>query len=369
MKVALVYDRVNKWGGAERVLLALHKLFPAAPLYTSVYNPAGAGWAKVFPEVVTSFLQNFPLAKTHHELYAFLMPLAFESFDFSEYDLVISVTSEAAKGIITKPGTLHICYCLTPTRYLWSGHETYFNTPLKRALASPMILYLRAWDQVAAQRPDAVVGISQEVVDRIRRYYGRSAQLIYPPIDLEKFKNQRPKNGYFLVVSRLVPYKRVDLVVEVFNRLKWPLVIVGTGSQEKRLRSMSGGNIHFAGFVPEGQLPAYYAGCAALVMPQEEDFGMVAVEANAAGRPAVAYRAGGAAEIVIEGQTGIFFEEQTASCLFETIKKFSPAQFSPADCRRNAMRFCLDKFLHKFGKLVFTSTNGAALQNPWITIR
>src|SRR3990172_1252396 len=162
-KVAIVYDRVNKWGGAERVLLTLHEMFPDAPLYTSVYDEKNASWAKVFSNIYTSFLQKIPFAKGNHEFLAPLMPLAFESFNFNDYDLVISVTSEAAKGIITKSGTTHICYCLTPTRYLWSGYEEYFKNPILKFISKPFVSYLRMWDKIAANRPDKIIAISTEV--------------------------------------------------------------------------------------------------------------------------------------------------------------------------------------------------------------
>src|SRR3989338_8604929 len=213
MKTALVYDRVNKWGGAERILLSLHKLFPQATLFTSVYHPNSAPWAKVFSTVISSFLQNFPFAQKRHDLYAPLMPLAFESFDFSDYDLVISVTSESAKGIITKPGTRHICYCLTPTRYLWSGYDEYINTSLRRALLKPVIAYLRKWDKIAAQRPDVIVSISNTVKERVEKYYSRSSTVIYPPARVDH-GSKGGGGDYYLVVSRMVPYKKVDLVIE-----------------------------------------------------------------------------------------------------------------------------------------------------------
>lgn len=354
MRVALVYDRVNKWGGAERVLLALHELFPNAPLYTSVYNSETAQWAKVFSKVIPSFLQNLPFAKTRHDLYAPLMPLAFESFDFSEYDIVISVTSEAAKGIITKPGTLHICYCLTPTRYLWSGHEDYFKRARGR-LAQPLVVYLRAWDKVAVQRPDAMVAISQNVASRIKLYYRREANVIYPPVDVsktQKVKRKTQKGNYFLVVSRLVPYKKVDLVVEAFNRLELPLVIVGTGSEENTLRRQAKANIKFAGLASDKELVGYYQGCKALIFPQNEDFGITALEAQAAGKPVIAYKAGGALETVIEGKTGIFFEEQTVDSLMGAVRGFDSQMFKPENCIRNAQRFSKETFLQKFAKLI-----------------
>src|SRR3989344_2367668 len=231
-KVALVYDRVNKWGGAERVLLMLHEMFPDAPLYTSVYSREKAPWANVFPEVIPSFLQKFSFLRDRHELLAPLMSLAFESFDFSGYDLVISVTSEAAKGVITKPGTLHVCYCLTPTRYLWSHFDTYFSARGGPAfgwkgITKPVVTYLRSWDKIAAQRPDVVIAISTAVQDRIKKYYNRGSEIIYPPVDIEKFQRKSvdttslrsdvvKQRRYFLIVSRLVPYKKVDLAIEAF---------------------------------------------------------------------------------------------------------------------------------------------------------
>jgi len=184
MKVAIVYDRVNKWGGAERVLLVLHKMFPDAPLYTSVYDEKSAPWAGVFPKIITSFLQYLPFAKNNHELLPFLMPLAFESFDFSGFDLVISVTSEAAKGIITKPETLHVCYCLTPTRYLWSHHDQYFKNTIFKILSKPFIVYLKKWDKIAAQRPDRMIAISTEVKNRIKKYYQREVKIVFPPVNV-----------------------------------------------------------------------------------------------------------------------------------------------------------------------------------------
>ncbi|MCX6706351.1 MAG: glycosyltransferase family 4 protein, partial [Candidatus Woesebacteria bacterium] len=209
MKIALVYDRVNKWGGAERVLLTLHEMFPDAPLYTSVYDEASTSWAKVFPKIYTSFLQRIPFAKSNHELFGWLMPLAFETFNFDMYDLVISITSEAAKGIITKPKTKHICYCLTPTRYLWSHYDLYFKNKLFRFISKPFINYLRNWDKVAAQRPDQIIAISTEVKNRIKKYYNRDAEVIFPPVSLHHKKYLSKNHAYYLIVSRLVPYKRV----------------------------------------------------------------------------------------------------------------------------------------------------------------
>lgn len=355
MKVAFVYDRVNKWGGAEQVLLTLYDLFPDAPLYTSVYNSSTAKWAKVFPDIIPSFLQRIPLARKRHDLFPLFMPIAFESLDLSDYDLVISVTSEAAKGIITGTNTYHICYCLTPTRYLWSGYEEYLGKRAKSYFAQPVVSYLRKWDGIAAQRPDMMVAISKTVADRIKRYYKRESEIIYPPVDTGKFKNinqNLKRDGYFLVVSRLVPYKKVELVVKVFNKLELPLVVVGTGSEENRLKKQSRSNIRFVGLVSNEEVVRHYQGSKALIFPQEEDFGIVAVEAQAAGKPVIAFRKGGATETIVEGKTGLFFDFQTEDALISALKKFNVYTFNPEDCIKNSQKFSKEKFLKEFAKLV-----------------
>jgi len=374
MKVAIVYDRVNKWGGAERVLLSLHELFPDAPLYTSVYHPDKAPWAKVFPKVVPSFLNKISFLRDKHEYLAFLMPLAFESFNFDAYDLVISVTSEAAKGIITKPGTLHICYCLTPTRYLWSHHDFYFKNPLLKIGALPLVNYLRIWDRIAASKPDVMVGISKAVCRRIKKYYGIGAQLIYSPVDLDKFKSQKSthsassglmlskaeasKSGFFLLVSRLNPYKRADLAVCAFNELGLPLIIAGAGSEEAKLRKMSFNNIKFVGELTDAKLIGYYQKARALIFPQEEDLGLVAVEAQACGTPVIALRKGGALDTVVDGVTGVFFERQNKDSLIAAVKKFEKMKFNGDALRENAQKFSKERFkkelldlINKYGKL------------------
>lgn len=354
MKVALVYDRVNKWGGAERVLLALHRIFPDAPLYTSVYYPKKAEWAKVF-DVRPSFLQKFPLARSHHELYAALMPLAFESFNFDELDLVISVTSEAAKGIITKPETLHICYCLTPTRYLWSGYEDYFGNKILRFISKPIINYLRIWDKIAAQRPDKIVAISNEVRNRIRRYYGRDSKVIYPPLSLPSTDyslrpskktavGSSPSEGYFLIVSRLVPYKKIDLAVKVFNKLNLPLKIVGTGSEEGKLKLIANENIEFLGYLTDEELVKYYKECRALIFPGKEDFGLTILEAQSFGKPVIAFRGGGALETIVENKTGIFFDLSSQKSLEGALRKFMRKRFDPKDCTIQAKKFNIGEF-------------------------
>jgi len=361
MKVALVYDWVVKWGGAERVLLALHEIWPQAPLYTSVYWPAKAGWAQAF-QVVPSFLNKIPWARQHHEWLAPLLPLAFESFNLADYDLVISVTSAFAKGVITQPTTRHLCYCLTPTRFLWSDSQQYFGK------ISPPLRGLRHWDQLASWRPDQMIAVSKAVQQRIRQYYDRESSVIYPPVDTARFKIQkhqprgvasggRPRSAnhnlnYFLVVSRLVKYKRVGLVVEAFNQLGWPLKIVGTGHQERRLKALARPNIEFLGQLTDEQLLSYYQKCCGLIFPQVEDFGLVAVEAQACGRPVVAFRAGGALETVLEGKTGVFFDQPIVASLVAALKKFVKIKFRPLACRQNALRFRQQKFKKEIINLI-----------------
>ncbi len=351
MKVALVYDRVNKWGGAERVLLALRDLFPDAPLFTSVYNPSSAPWAKGF-KVISSPAQRLPLAPTSHELYPYLMPLAFESFDFDGFDLVISVTSEAAKGIITKPKTLHICYCLTPTRYLWSGYGDYFQNPLFRVLVAPVVSYLRKWDLIASTRPDHMIAISEEVQKRIRRYYGREAPIIYPPAQLENREGyQTDRDEYFLVVSRLsrqTPYKRVELAIDVATQMHLPLRVVGDGNLKAALRMRAGPSVIFLGSVSDRELARQYAGARALIFPGKEDFGLVMVEAQKFGIPVIAYDRGGATEIITHGKTGVLFPSQSRKGLKEAIEQFKTMQFKAADLRKNAKRFDLTTFQKQF---------------------
>ncbi len=362
MKVALVYDRINKWGGAERILLALHKLFPNAPIFTSVYSPQKAGWAKEF-DIKSSFLQRFSHAVTHHELYPFLMPIAFERFNFSQYDLVISLTSEAAKGIITGPNTIHICYCLTPTRYLWSGYQEYFKNPALRILAAPTVSYLKKWDRVAAKRPDTFVAISQEVQDRIKKYYDRESLVIYPPVDLEKgfsFRHSGKRNAsrmtdYFLIVSRLsrfTKYKRVDLAIKACNELKLPLKIIGEGSWKKELEKMAGPTVEFLGKVDDKKLQEYYQNCKALIFPALEDFGLTVVEAQAFGKPVIAFRGGGAMETIKEGKTGLFFDKQTKESLIQALQVFNHMKFDPNETKKNARRFSQASFKNAFLKLV-----------------
>jgi len=354
MKVALVYDRVNKIGGAERVLETLHQIYPEAPLFTAVYYPKTAPWAKKF-KVIPSFVNKFPFAKTRHQAYPFLMPFAFESFSFNEYEVVISVTSEAAKGIITKPETLHICYCLTPTRYLWSGYEGYFQNKAFRFLTKPIVAYLRSWDKIAAQRPDVFLATCKNVRKRIKKYYNRDSKVIYPPVDTQKWQMSKKKEieDYFLLVSRLdFGYKKVDIAINAFNQLGLPLKIVGTGTQMENLKRKAQKNIEFLGQLTDKELLSYYQRCQALIFPQEEDFGLVPLETQASGRPVIAFQKGGALETVIEGKTGLFFTPQKPEALIKAVKRFKANQFKPETCYQNAERFSQEGFKKEIKEFV-----------------
>lgn len=347
LKIALVYDRVTKWGGAERVLLALHDLFPQAPLYTSVYSPQNAAWAAIFPKVIPSFLQKLSFLINHHELIPWLMPIAFEQFDFSNYDLVISVTSESAKGIITKPSTKHICYCLTPTRYLYGQSSIYLTNPLYRFVAK----YLRLWDQIAARRPDHYFAISQTVQQRITNYYSLPSSVVYPPVDTDFFRPSPTSQGnYFLIVSRLVKYKDIDKIIQIFNMLPHGLIIVGTGSQEGYLKSIANSNTQFLGLIPDEILRKYYQNCQALLYLHEEDFGLVPLEAMACGKPVIALNTGGATETIIPGQTGILLDD--ISQLAKTLKSFNSSMYNQITIRNHVLKFSHTAFRKNFLSLV-----------------
>lgn len=361
--VAIVYDRVNKYGGAERVLEALHQAFPDAPLYTSVYNPATAPWTSSW-KVYTTFLQRILFARTHHELFAWLMPLAFESLDFSAFDLVISVTSEAAKGIVTKPETTHICYMLTPTRYLWSKATEYEQNFLGKSGAFLLLpfyrlamRYLRWWDQIAAQRPDKIIPISHVVKQRIRTYYGRDAEKpLYPPVEFGLFskttfsKDTVLEEPSYLVVSRLVGYKRIDLAIDACIQLKRHLYIVGTGSEEQSLKALAGHSpyIHFMGQLTDTDLVGYYQHCTALLFPGEEDFGITALEAMSAGRPAVVYAKSGNAEVVEQGKNGVIFEHQTVDEVVSALQRVEAVQWDGSSIQASVKQYDVEEFVRSW---------------------
>ncbi len=371
-KIAIVYDWIDKWGGVERVLLTLHEMFPRAVFYTSYFDKEKADWAKDL-KIKTSFLQKFPNFIKKSRILSFIFyPFIFESFNFSEYDLVISVTSSFAKSIITQPGTRHICYLLTPTRYLWSHEKLYFKNRFFRSLVMSYLDSVKKWDYMAAQRPDKIISISETVKERCLRYYQRESEVIYPGFDTKYWKNIKDQiskiketdqiskilknNKYFLAISRLEPYKKVDLVVKVFNKLKDVLVIVGEGSQEKKLKKMAGKSVVFLSKLSDVELGSFYTNAQALIMPQEEDFGYVSLEAQFFGCPVIAYKKGGARETIIDGKTGIFFNRQEEISLVGAIERFNRIKYNLRTKvkeigARNIKKFNKDKFIDNFLKL------------------
>ena len=360
-RIALVYDRVNKWGGAEKVLLALHELFPAAPLFTAVYDTDRASWAKVFPAVIPTFLQKFPLAKSHHEMYPWLTPIAFETLKFDDYDIVISVTSADAKGIITKPGTFHLCYCLTPTRYLWS-HEDFYKSQTSKVF-HPLFNYLKSWDLIASRRPDAYLAISKTVQARIKTFYNQDSDVIYPPVDVDFFSQPTVNSllstqNFFLYVSRLVAYKRAEIVTQVFNDLQLPLAIIGVGSLERKLRRLAQPHIQLLGQVSDSNLADYYQHARALIFFHEEDFGIVPIEAMAAGTPVIGLNAGGLSETVIHSVTGHLIDNDSPQALKHAILNFDPTQFDREFIKSHAQKFAKDRFKREFAAALVRSYSG-----------
>ncbi len=352
MKVALVYDRLNKTGGAERVLMAFSELFPQADWYTSVWDIEGAPFSKNW-HVKSSFISKIPYLRKRHEYLPLLMPFIFESFDFAKYDLVISIGSAECKGIITRPETLHLNYCLTPTRYLYSHESEYLTNPIYKSLSKP----LKAWDQVASTRPDEMIAISTHVKNRIKQYYDRESEVIFPPVDTKKFSNLASPDllgsldlptSYFLVVSRLVPYKKIDTLIQAFNMLPHKnLVIAGVGSEMSKLKKLAGKNIKFLGAVEESILPTLYQGAKAFLQANEEDFGITMVEALASGIPVLAYRTGGASDIVIDGVTGILLNDNSVKSFAHAIDNFDPKRFDSEACQKSAKRFDITKWKQK----------------------
>jgi glycosyltransferase involved in cell wall biosynthesis len=351
MRVALVHDYLNQYGGAERVLEAFCEIWPDAPIYTLIYDKKRTGQAFEGRRIKTSFLQKIPFVKSHHRPFLMLMPLAIESFDFSKYDLVISDSASFAKGIITRPNTLHICYCHTPTRYAWDDSHKYireFGYPsIIRSVIPLFMNYLRVWDQAAAERPDKFIANSQFVASRIKKYYQKNATVIHPPVNAKLFYVSREPDNFFLVVARFLSYKRLDIAIKAFNLLGRPLKIVGDGPDAAKLRHLAGPNIEFLGQVADTKLRELYANCQAFIFPQEEDFGITAVEAMASGRPVIAYQAGGALETIKHGVTGLFFPEQTVQSLVATLKQFVATDFNPETIRQEAMQFDKEIFKQK----------------------
>jgi glycosyltransferase involved in cell wall biosynthesis len=342
MKVAIVHDWLNQRGGAEAVLAALVDLLPGAPVYTSIYWPAAMPAAFREWPIHTTWMDHLPGIHRRHQPYLLLYPYAFSGLRLEGYDLVISNKSAFCLGVKVSPGTRHLCYCLTPTRFVWD-YDTYVGqeeaSPLARTLVRPFLGSLRRWERAAAGRVDTFISISREVRARVRRVYGRESTVLYPPVDTERFAPADAHDDYFLVVSRLVPYKRIDVAVQAFSQLGLPLWIAGSGRDQTRLEALAGPSVRFLGRVPDDELGGLLARCRAFVFPGMEDFGIAPVEAMAAGRPVIAVAAGGALDTVVEGVSGNFLDQQTPASLAEAVRRFEAADFDSETIRAQARRF------------------------------
>ncbi len=355
MKIALVHDYLAQDGGAERVLKAFHELWPDAPIFV-LFEKKGTVSGFENADVRESFLARLPFGKKKYQWFLPLMPLATERHNLHGFDVVLSSTSAFAKGVLTRPETLHISYCHTPTRYLWTDTHEYiadlrYNPVIKAALPR-LIHHMRLWDKMSTDRVDHFVANSHTVRQRIQKYYRRDSDVMYPPVDTHVFRIANDLEPYFVTGGRLVPYKRMDLVIQVFNRLQWPLKIFGSGPEEERLRRMAKSNIQFVGRVSDEEKATLLRHAQAFIHPQIEDLGITPIEAMASGRPVIAYPVGGVTETVIPRKTGVFFSEQTWESLLDTLLSFDAHGWNSQAIRAHALKFSTDIFKQKMKRYV-----------------
>ncbi|MFA5871678.1 MAG: glycosyltransferase [Parcubacteria group bacterium] len=369
IKIAIVHDFLNQYGGAERVLEILHEIFPEAPIYTLLYEKEKMRGKLENAEIRTSFLQKFPKwIRRRHKWLLPLMPTAPETFNFRDYDLVISSSSAFAKGIVIKPKTIHVCYCHSPMRYTWDWNENYLaeqGLGRKRRIFARMILnYVRIWDRVAADRADYFIANSRATQARIKKYYGRESRVIYPPVDIGSFEvSPREARGftsssgdYFLIVSRLAPYKKIDVAIEALNKLNLPLVIVGEGPEkyQKYLKKIAGPKTRFLGWLPDEKIHQHYGNCRAFLFPGEDDFGITPIEAMSHGKPVIALRRGGAVETIIEGETGEFFDDASIEVMVDALRRFIEHEetYDPEKIRVQSENFSKEIFVENIKKMI-----------------
>lgn len=366
MKIALIHDHLAQDGGAEKVLEVFSQMFPDAPIYTLLYDKKNVAHRYPNRQVDASIIQRMPGGVRFYQWYLPIMPLAVEFFDLRKYDLVISDTSSFAKGVITLPETVHICYCHTPTRYLWSDTHQYindlkYNKYLKK-IASNILSRVRLWDRLAADRVDYFIANSHAVQARIKKYYRRDSTIIYPPVETDKFFIAKELGDYFLIGCRLAPYKRVDLAIETFKKLgpDYKLKIFGDGVDMKRLKKIAKNcsNIEFLGHVNDEYKAELFSKCLAFLNPQEEDFGISQVEAMASGRPIIAFKKGGALDVIIENETGLFFNDQTIESMSLVVQKFytdiknDKNIWHSQKIREHAQKFSLENFKTNIKKFI-----------------
>jgi glycosyltransferase involved in cell wall biosynthesis len=351
MKIAVVHDYFTQLGGAEKVAEELVRMLPSADLHATVALPECMPPELRGLPVNTSWMQNLPGMRRYYRLYFLLYPLALPSLDLSGYDLVLSSSSGYAKGVRTNRDAIHVCYCHTPMRWAWSFENYSAREDMgvaKRLLLPHLVRGLRQWDVGASRQPDHFIANSKTVAARILHAYGRIAEVIHPPIDVERFRPTQEQEDYYIVLARLVSYKRIDLAVQACNLLGRRLLVIGDGPDRARLMTNAGPTISFLGLLSNASVEHYAARCRALIFPGEEDFGMAPLEIAAAGRPTIAYRAGGAVETIIDGVTGIFFDRQEPKDLAEAIALFERIEWNPAILRRHAEDFSTNVFQARF---------------------
>lgn len=350
LRIAIVHDFLTTLGGAEKVTQALSNIFPGAPIYTLLYNPKLASHFAGKKIIVSNLQHWYRFFKIPVKFLLPFMPSAIESFDFNDYDLVVSSNNSFAGGIITRPDTFHLSYCHSPTRYLWDATHTYVedqNLPGYIKNKIYQILHnLRIWDKIASGRVDKYIANSYYVKNRIKKYYKKDAKVIYPPVDTDKIKPGSKNLGYFLIISRLVSYKKIDIAIKACNILKLPLIIIGEGPSKKYLQKIAGSTIEFLGWQSDQNKIEYLRNSRALIFPGEEDFGIVPVEAMAAGKPVIAFNKGGVKESVVENETGIFFDELTSKSLISAIRQFMVQEnrFDKDTIVKQAGKFSKDNF-------------------------
>ncbi len=348
LRVALAHDWLTGMRGGERVLELLCEAFPDAPVHTLIHKPAAISDVINRHPVHTTGLQRLPAVSRTYRYYLPIYPWVVRQLRPSAADLLISTSHCVAKGVARPAGGRHLCYCFTPMRYAWTFYADYFGrNPLKKALLKPMLAGLRRWDRQQSANVDRFVAISNHVRRRIQAYYGRDADVVYPPVDTARCTpgSQPGHDGFDLVVSALVPYKRIDLAVAAYSQSGYPLVVVGTGTEFQRLQAMAAPNVKFCGWQSDADILAYYRRCRLLVFPGEEDFGIVPVEAQACGKPVVAFGKGGATETLIENETALFFQEQTADALWAAVTAAAEQEWDPDVIRRNAEQFSPAAFI------------------------
>ena len=363
MTLALVHDWLNQRGGAEDVLETLVTVYPDSPIYTSIYAPDLMPAFYRDWDIRTLWLDHMPGIHSHHQPYLPLYPLAWGGLDLSAYDVILSNKSGFCHGLRHDSRAMHICYCLAPTRYVWQLDAYIAREGFGRLVdlgLRPLIAALRRWDYEAAQRVDHFLAISTEIQQRIQTYYHRASEIIYPPVDTERFQPSATVEDYYLVVSRLIPYKRIDLAVPAAPRLGLPLKVGGKGRDLERLKAMAGPTVEFLGYVPDADLPDLMARCKAFIFPGLEDFGITPVQAQAAGRPVIAYAGGGALDTVIPGKTGELFDEQTVESLMAVLQQFDATVYDPAAVRAHAARFDTALFKQQISGYIEQKLNAKA---------